>query len=215
MKNILLFLLLSPICSYSQTSHYDSLYAKGLITKADYMTLMHTYKPVDPNAEKKARYDSLYNKGVISKDEHDALVNKISLPQPYDTLQVLIDRYDSMYNTKQIEKKEYYDLMEKAKTTYTHLAPTMNNFDPKAARATARRQTTGGVVTMLLADVFMAVAIGRASSSPERATDIPNIFSISFSLLFRGVGVGLFAHTATLRRRAERYEANEQLLQRR
>lgn len=59
-----------PVLSFSQTSHYDSLYQQGLISKEDYELL----KPkIDSNAARVAHYDSLYKNRQISKEDYDRL----------------------------------------------------------------------------------------------------------------------------------------------
>jgi uncharacterized protein YqgQ len=72
MKYLLLFILALPVCLYSQTSHYDSLYQKGLISKEDYQLLTKP-TPADSAAMKVAQYERLYKAGQISKEDYDRL----------------------------------------------------------------------------------------------------------------------------------------------
>jgi hypothetical protein len=150
--------------------------------------------------------DSLYKRGVISLTEYNDLIR----PAPHvvvDTLTEKLNYYDSLFRVNAITEKEHWSLVDAAQIRYDHSSV----FNPKVARQTAKRQTTGGVITMLLADVLGSIAIGRAASNGTYATDGANIVAITFSFAFRGIGVGLFAHTATLRRRAERHEAKVSL----
>jgi hypothetical protein len=75
MKLIFFLLIIIPCLSFGQTSHYDSLYNAGLISKSDYQLLQRS--KTDTNAMKLSRYDSLYKAHQITDDEYKMLKKQV------------------------------------------------------------------------------------------------------------------------------------------
>ena len=79
MKLLLLLMLLLPFFAFSQTSHYDSLYQKGLISKEDYQILNKSKQLsfTDSNTIKLNHIDTLYKTHQINQDDYNTLRNAI------------------------------------------------------------------------------------------------------------------------------------------
>lgn len=222
MKPILLFCLLFPLCLFSQSSHYDSLYNQGLISRGDWQLLRSTAnKSVDSVAIKIASYDTLYAHGQISKSDRDMLISqsqskKGDMMQQKDTLNELLDHYDSLFRERKLSIKDHQLLVDEAKARYkpVYYSWQLKTLNPKEARQLALNQTVGGAISMVLADVFMGVAIGRALNDSDNAGDITNGLCIGGTVVFRIMGIALLAHGGVLRHKADRYERDQMLLRR-
>ena len=85
--------------SYSQSSHYDSLYQKGLISKEDYQLL------TKPNYnDKLGHIDSLYRSHQINDADYE------KLKEAAHTKQALQIKYDPITNTKKAKNQNEWGI---------------------------------------------------------------------------------------------------------
>lgn len=184
MKYILLLALLLPLVLYAQTGHYDSLYAQGLISKADYQLLRGTYG------------------------------GKHASTPENDTLKTLIDHYDNLYNTGQLGVKEHDLLVQQATERYTNsmliAVPIKYSYDPKEDREKAKGKNTIGSILMVVGTglACAGIAIHVSNHSPT----VGSVISGSLGGVFLIAGIATLSRGAVLRNRADRYERDKQLL---
>ena len=209
---------------FSQTTHYDSLYNQGLISKADWQLLRNAAtKPVDSSAIKIASYDTLYSHGQISKTDRDMLVRQ-SLGEKgqsmqKDTLGDLLDQYDSEFRAGKLSVKEHQRLVDEAKARYKPIyyswqlkaaPPIKYTYDPDDDRAKAKNKTAGGVITMVLGVGLASVGIGLHIH--DGGATIGSVICGSFGGVFLISSVALLIRGGVLRNRADRFERDKLLL---
>ena len=83
MKTILLLALLIPFFSFSQSTHYDSLYRAGVIDKGEY-DILTKVKPIDSTQLKLEKYNGMLKAKLITPVEYNKLTHALLNAQPGD-----------------------------------------------------------------------------------------------------------------------------------